>query len=497
MTFALAARGIRKSFGGVEVLHGVDLDAVGGSVLALLGENGAGKSTLVKIIAGDYTPDGGEIVVDGVAHPSLTPIAARDLGVAIIFQEFQDAPTLTVAENISLGRIPNRMGIVDWPAVSRRAHTILDELGVDIDPARRVSTLRVGERQIIEIARALSRSARLLILDEPTAALSQHEAETLFTFVRRLRDQGVAIIYITHRLDEVTAIADRVQILRDGHVALLAPVAETDRAAMIEAMVGRHISEIPRPTAQVRPIGDHPAIRWTAAASGDTFRDVSVEVHRGETVAIYGKLGSGAAEVGETAYGLGPITAGTMEIDGRPTTIAGPVEGVAAGVGFLPADRKAGGAFMVRPVAENVAVASWGRLATFRQLISRRSEAKAYRRWHDKLSIRSRNDPSQAMGTLSGGNQQKVLLGRWLERSSRVLVLIEPTRGVDVGARQDIYRALRALAAEGVAVLISTSDYEEAVQVADRVYVMARGEVVADLTGDAITTTRLLAAAGG
>jgi ribose transport system ATP-binding protein len=497
MTFALQARGIRKSFGGVEVLHGVDLDAIGGSVLALLGENGAGKSTLVKIIAGDYTPDGGEVIVDEVAYPSLTPIAARDLGVAIIFQEFQDAPTLTVAENISLGRLPNRFGVVDWRGVDRRARKILKELDVDIEPSRLVSTLRVGERQIIEIARALSRSARLLILDEPTAALSHHETERLFTFVRRLRDQGVAIIYITHRLDEVTTIADRVQVLRDGNVALLAKVAETDRAAMIQAMVGRRITEIPRPPEQVREASDAAAIRWTGAASGDSFRDVTVAVHPGEIVAIYGKLGSGAAELGETAYGLRPLTAGSLDIDGKEARIDGPVAGVAAGVGFLPADRKAGGAFMVRPVAENVAVASWGRLAALGQFINRRTENRAYRRWHDKLSIRSRNDPRQAMGTLSGGNQQKVLLSRWLERKSHVLVLIEPTRGVDVGARQDIYRALRVLAAEGIAVLISTSDYEEAVQVADRVYVMSKGEIVADLTGDSITTTRLLAAAGG
>ncbi len=497
MTFALQAKDIRKSFGGVEVLHGVDLEATGGSVLALLGENGAGKSTLVKIIAGDYTPDDGQIVIDDTAYPSLTPIAAGDLGVAIIFQEFQDAPTLTVAENISLGRLPNKLGVIDWRAVNQRAKKILKELDVDIDPTRRVSTLRVGERQIIEIARALSRRARMLILDEPTAALSHHEAETLFSFVRRLRDQGVAIIYITHRLDEVTTIADRVQVLRDGNVALLAKVAETDRASMIEAMVGRHISEIARPQPSDTTAANGPAVRWVGAASGKDFHDVSIEVRPGEIAAIYGKLGSGAAEVGETAYGVRPITAGTLEIDGAPVVIKGPAEGVAAGVGFLPADRKAGGGFMVRPVMENVAVASWGRLAALGQFISRRSEAKAYRRWHDKLSIRSRNDPRQAMGTLSGGNQQKVLLGRWLERSSRVLVLIEPTRGVDVGARLDIYRALRDLAAEGVAVLISTSDYEEAVQVADRVYVMSRGVVVTELTGDAVTTTRLLAAAGG
>jgi len=266
---------------------------------------------------------------------------------------------------------------------------------------------------------------------------------------------------------------------------------------MIQAMVGRRISEISRPAGFATIDEGTPAVRWVAAASGDEFHDVSVDVHRGEIVAIYGKLGSGATEVGETAYGLRPITAGTLEVDGRPVAIKGPSHGVEAGVGFLPADRKAGGGFMVRPVMENVAVASWSRMAAFRQFISRRSEAKAYRRWHEKLSIRSRNDPRQTMGTLSGGNQQKVLLARWLERSSRVLVLIEPTRGVDVGARQDIYRALRTLTAEGVAVLISTSDYEEAVQVADRVYVMVKGTVVEDLNGDSVTTTRLLAAAGG
>ena len=497
MAFALRASEIRKSFGGVEVLHGVSLDATGGSVLALLGENGAGKSTLVKIIAGDYTPDGGAVIVDDVAHSSLTPIDAQRLGVAIIFQEFQDAPTLTVGENISMGRLPHRAGIVDWAEVRRRATRILNELDVEIDPMRRIDTLRVGERQIIEIARALSRSARLLILDEPTAALSHHESEQLFQFIRRLRDQGVAIIYITHRLDEVFRIADRVQVLRDGNTALIADVKATDRPSLIEAMVGRRLTELPRPTPLPHPDVASPAIRWTGASSGAAFSDVSLDVFKGEIVAIYGKLGSGAAEIGETAYGLRPLTAGKLEIKGASVTLSGPVPAVHHGVGFLPAERKAGGAFMVRPVAENVAVASWSRMARFGQLLGRAGEAKAYRRWHDRLSIRSRNDPRQAMGTLSGGNQQKVLLGRWLERNSDVLVLIEPTRGVDVGARQDIYGALRSLAASGMAILISTSDYEEAVQVADRAFVMAKGRIVVELEGAAVTSGRLLEASGG
>lgn len=497
MSFTLHAGEIRKSFGGVEVLHGVDLDATGGSVLALLGENGAGKSTLVKIIAGDYVPDSGSLVVDGTSYPQLTPRDARDLGVAIIFQEFQDAATLSVAENISLGRIPSRFGVVDWTAMRDRARAILEQLEVDISPDAIVGDLRIGERQIVEIARALSGEARLLILDEPTAALSHHEATVLFAFIRRLRAQGIAVIYITHRLDEVTAIADRVQVLRDGNTALLAEVKDVDRRAMVEAMVGRRMAEVGRPPALTHAIADRPAIRWQGATAVGAFDDVSAEVHEGEVVAIFGKLGSGAAELGETAFGLRKLTAGSLEVEGRVVAFPDPVHAIGAGVGFLPAERKAGGAFMVRPVAENVAVASWPRLATMGQLINSAVEAKAYRRWNQRLSIRSRNDPQQTIGTLSGGNQQKVLLARWLERASRVLVLIEPTRGVDVGAREDIYLALRDLASSGVAVLVITSDYEEAVQVADRTYVMAKGKLVADYSGDQITTSRLLEAAGG
>jgi ribose transport system ATP-binding protein len=494
--FELKARGIRKSFGGVEVLHGVDLDAVGGSVLALLGENGAGKSTLVKIIAGDYQADAGTIEIDGVGHRVLTPRQARDLGVAIIFQEFQDASTLTVAENISLGRLPNRAGIVSWRTMYERAKAILDQLEVDIDPNATVGTLRVGERQIVEIARSLSASARLLILDEPTAALSHHEAEVLFDFIRRLRAQGVAIIYITHRLDEVTEIADRVQVLRDGETSLLAAVAETDRRAMIEAMIGRSMAEVARPAPPRHAIGERPALEWRDASSGGAFRDVSLEVRPGEVVALFGKLGSGAAEVGETAFGIRHLDVGELLVDGRPARFAQPSAAIEHGVGFLPADRKAGGAFLVRPVAENVAIANWPNLATAGVITASR-EAKAYRRWRQRLTIRARNDPGQTMGTLSGGNQQKVLLARWLERDSRALVLLEPTRGVDVGARADIYASLRELASHGVAVLCVTSDYEEAVQVADRAYVMAKGRIVALLAGDEITTSRLLSAAGG
>ncbi|MEZ4595762.1 MAG: sugar ABC transporter ATP-binding protein [Chloroflexota bacterium] len=496
MPIEFQARQIRKSFGGVEVLHGVDLDAVGGSVLALLGENGAGKSTLVKIMAGDYQPDSGEVVIDGTSHAALTPREARALGVGIIFQEFQDAGTLTVAENISLGRLPNRGGIVSWSAMRERARRILSQLEVDIDPNATVGSLRVGERQIVEIARSLSGSARLLILDEPTAALSHHEAEVLFGFIRRLRSQGVALIYITHRLDEVTQVADRVQVLRDGSTSLLTDVKATDRRSMIEAMIGRRMAEVGRPAAPATPPRDEPAIEWRGASSGRAFHGVDVAVRPGEVVALYGKLGSGAAEVGESAFGLRPLTGGSLSVKGKPVVFREPPAAIHAGIGFLPADRKAGGAFLVRPVAENLAAASWSQMAHL-GFISARTEARAFARWRERLRIRSRNNPSQPMGTLSGGNQQKVLLARWLERDAMALVLIEPTRGVDVGAREDIYRSLRDLAAAGAAVLVVTSDYEEAVQVADRSYVMARGRVATELAGEAITTGQLLAAAGG
>jgi ribose transport system ATP-binding protein len=495
--FQLSVRRIRKGFGGVEVLHGVDLDAPGGSVLALLGENGAGKSTLVKIIAGDYQPDAGTIAIGDQERTTLTPAEARALGVRMIFQELADAPTLTVAENISLGRLPTRRGLVRWRAVRERARAVLDELGVDLDLDAPVGELSVGERQIVEIARVLSDQARCLILDEPTAALSSEETARLFGFVRRLRSRGVAIVYITHRLDEVAEISDRVMVLRDGAVALEVPTADVTRSELVSAMVGRRIGDVRRPADVTDPgPGVAPVVRLRGASVAGVFEDVALDVRPGEVVALYGKLGSGIAEVAECVFGVRRLTAGALELDGRAVAFRSPADAIAAGVGMLPADRQREGAFLIRSVAENLAAPSWSVLSRGGFMTARR-EARAYQRWHDALAIRSRNDPAQQLATLSGGNQQKVLLGRWLERRSRVLVLIEPTRGVDVGARQEIYRAIRELAAQGVGILVATSDYEEVVQLADRVAVMGRGRIVARLSGDEITTERLTEEVGG
>ncbi len=387
--FRLEARDIRKSFGGVEVLHGIDLVATGGSVLALLGENGAGKSTLVKIVAGDYQADEGEIAVGGELQGALDPLSARRLGIRMIFQELADAGSLSVAENISLGRWPQRRGIVRWRALRRRAQRVLSDLDVDIDVDRPVDSLRIGERQVVEIARALSDEARCLILDEPTAALSAQEVDRLFTFIRRLRERGVALIYITHRLDEVSRIADEVQVLRDGNTVLLGRVAQLDRRALVSAMVGRTIEDVQRPELPSWEIGATPVIRFERASSEPAFREVDLEVFPGEVVALYGKIGSGTAEVAEAAFGIRRLTEGRFELDGHGRAFRDPARAIAAGVGLLPADRQREGAFMVRPVAENISVPSWSRLAKLRLFISRRVEALAYRRWHETLTIRS------------------------------------------------------------------------------------------------------------
>jgi ribose transport system ATP-binding protein len=475
----------------------VDLNATGGEVLALLGENGAGKSTLVKILAGDYTSDSGSIEIDGEAHSSLNPLSARRAGIRMIYQEFQDAGTLTVAENICIGRWPGRFGIVRWKRLRSEAANVLDQMGVDIDPSVAVGTLRVGERQIVEIARALADSARLLILDEPTAALSHQEVERLFTWVRRLRDSGVAIIYITHRLDEVYELSDRVMVLRNGDVVLEEATSKVPRRALVEAMVGRDIGEVQRPQdLGVAEVGES-VIDIENLDIDDLISDISLEVRSGEVVCLYGKLGSGTTQVAEVCFGLRQPRGGRMRLGAHEGTPRSPLDAIHRGVGYLPPDRKREGAFLVRPVAENLAVSSWSRLAVARFFIGRKVEGKAFQRWSQPLNIKSTNPQTQTIATLSGGNQQKVILGRWLERASNPLVLVEPTRGVDVGARQEIYASIRSLAREGKAILVVTSDYEEAVQLADRAVVMARGRLVAEFTDSQVTTQALIDASGG
>jgi ribose transport system ATP-binding protein len=451
----------------------------------------------MKILAGEYSPDAATIELNGQVFSEMNPRSARAAGIRMIYQEFQDAPPLSVAENISLGRLPGRLGIVSKRAMRKRAETVLREMDVEIDVDAPVGSLRLGERQVVEIARTLSDEAKVLILDEPTAALSQQEVDRLFSYLRRLRDNGVAIIYITHRLDEVHELSDRVQVLRDGEVALVGGTADFDRAALVSAMIGHIAAAVGRPPPRTWELGEDPALEFAGAGLEGAFEDVSLQVHPGEIVAVYGKLGSGSSELADCVFGLRELSTGSFRVGRASTRPRGPAGAIHMGVGFVPPDRKREAIFAVRPVAENLAVPSWRRLSTAGVLVRRSSEARAYHRWHDELGIRSRNDPRQPIMTLSGGNQQKVVLGRWLERGSPVLVMVEPTRGVDVGARAELYRSMRELASQGIAILVSTSDYEEVVQVADRALVLARGRIVAALEGDDISTGRLLKEAGG
>ncbi len=491
----LSATGIRKSFGGVEVLHGVDLHLRRGEVLALLGENGAGKSTLVKILAGSYRPDAGQILIDGVSHTELDPVLAKKAGIAMIFQEIADAPDLTVAENLSLGRWPKRYGAVDWKAMRRTARDAMEMLGgTDIDVDAPVGSLSIGQRQLLEIARNLTGDARILVLDEPTAALSSSEVDRLFDAVERLKAAGVAMIYITHRLDEVTRIGDRVEVLRDGYLTLNEPVAAVDRKMMVSAMIGREAGDVVRP-------GDKPefgavAIATSGLRSGSAFSDLSLTCREGEILALYGKVGSGTAESAEAIFGLRRLSAGSVQLFGAASEVSDPVSAVRAGLGYVPADRKGEGIFAVRSAAENLSAPSWPVMARW-WVVRAALEWAAFLRWRGDLKIRSEASPGQLISTLSGGNQQKVLLARWFERQSRVLLLVEPTRGVDVGARADIYEILRRTArTEHFAVIMATSDGEEVVQAADRVLVMDRGRVTSELVGDEITSAALAHAVG-
>jgi ribose transport system ATP-binding protein len=499
-TFLLQARGVRKSFAGTQVLHGVDIDIAGGRVVALLGENGAGKSTLVRVLAGAHAPDAGTLefcdangAVDTV-H-SLDPLSARRRGIRMIFQELSDAPDLTVAENISLGQWPTRRGVIRWGPLRRRAREVLDGLGVRLDLDATVGSLRIGERQIVEIARALSEDATCLVLDEPTAALSSDEVARLFSFVRRLRDRGVALVYITHRLDEVAAIADDVVVLRDGAVSAAGPAGQFDRRSLVTAMVGRDIGVVARPAAMARPTQGEPVLVFSAATADGAFRDVDLTVARGEVVCLYGKVGSGTAEIADAVFGRRALTSGTVQVLGGPPARQ-PRLAIEDGVGYLAADRAREGVLLSRTVGENLAAPSWPRMGR-RGLIGTQVEKAAFGRWRDVLKIQAAAGAEQPIASLSGGNQQKVMLARWLERDSALLALVEPTRGVDVGARADIYRVLRDLAAKGAAVLVATSDYEEVVQLADRAVVMARGSLIGELCGDDINTEALTDAAGG
>lgn len=467
----LSLKQIRKSYGSLEVLHGVDLDVRAGEVVALLGENGAGKSTLSNIISGTVQPSSGQMTWQGATYAPANPRAAMDAGVGMIHQELKLLPQLSIAENVFVGRYLTKGGRIDRPAMEERAHAGLRRLGLEVSPARLVEGLSTANQQLIEIAKALTLNAKLLILDEPTAALGGEETQLLFRQIERLKAEGVGIIYISHRLEEIRQIADRIVVMRDG-----AKVQEFDRGdvpirTIVEAMVGRSLDRmfpaIPAPQAETTL-----EVRGLTAPSG-RFRDISFAVKKGEVFGIAGLVGAGRTELVRAITGADPIASGEVLLHGKPATPRSPRDAIRNGVVLVPEDRKLQGVVLDHSIAENIGYANLREVASGGPITARKL--------HDfadgligKFGVKGRG--SQNAGELSGGNQQKVVLAKWLARKPQVVVLDEPTRGIDVGARSSIYELIMDLAREGVAVIVVSSDLEEVLGVSNRIMVMAQGK---------------------
>ncbi|CAB4872757.1 unannotated protein [freshwater metagenome] len=489
-TAALVLEDITKSFPGVLALQGVSLTVRAGTVHAVCGENGAGKSTLIKIATGAQHADGGIIRIGGevLDRPNRRQVQAR--GVRAIFQERQIAPDLSVTENVLLDRLPTRFGRVDWRRAKRMAAARLAELDIDIDINAPVRSLSVAQLQMMEIARAISFEARLIVMDEPTASLSRHELDPLFAVINRLRDAGVAILFISHHLDEVFAVADDVTVMRDGAVVAQGPATDFTTASVVQAMFGRSVDT--RRVHRSSGGADATLLLTVSGVSSGRLDDVSVSVAAGEIVAVTGGVGAGVSELAQIASGGVTPIAGSVSVadaDGRMHKVRGRRHALTLGVAFLPADRKRQGLLLDKSVADNIALGlqANGRTPFFPPSRVRRVAAALVPR----ANVRSA-DIDVVVGTLSGGNQQKVMIGRWTGVDSRVLIFDEPTAGIDIASKFEIYAELRRLADLGAAVLICSTDFQEVGQVADRVLVMRSGRVVGEVSGAEATEHQLL-----
>ena len=473
----LEVRQLTKSFPGVRALKGVSLTVARGEVLAVIGENGAGKSTLMKILAGVQRPDSGEVLIEGRAVEIRTVHEALAQGIALIHQELNLADNLDVAANIFLGREQRRFGLIDKARQHRKAREFLQAVGLDVDPAALVGTLTIGHQQLVEIAKALSVNARVLIMDEPTSSLSSHEAENLFRVIRDLRGRGVSIVYISHRLGEVRALADRVTVLRDGENAGDLGRDEIHHARMVKLMVGRDL-------AQFYPHEPHPSGETVFEVEGLRTRahprqPLSFRVRAGEIVGVAGLVGAGRTELLAALFGVEPAVGGAMRVAGRVVAPQSPREAIAAGLALVPGDRKKQGVILEMTVRENLNLASLRRDQRH-GFLDRRREAELSAGMIRALRIKTPHD-RQAAQFLSGGNQQKIVLGKWLALRPRVLLLDEPTRGIDVGAKQEIYRLMEDLARQGVAILFVSSEMEEILGLSDRALVMHEGRLAGEL----------------
>lgn len=500
-TPTLEMRNVSKTFPGVKALSAVRLQAWGGQVLALMGENGAGKSTLMKILSGAYQPDpGAEILIDGQPVHIADPIAAKRLGVSIIYQELSLAPNLTVGENIYLGDELHKRGIIDRRTMYESCRPVLERLGAPFRPETQVGTLSIAEQQLVEIARALHAKSKILVLDEPTTALSTRETERLFALVRQLRTEGIALIYISHRMAEVYELADRVSVLRDGTYVGTLTRAELSADSLVKMMVGRDLSSFYKK--EHDPHGSRGPVILEIEGVTDGGRRVkpcSFQLHEGEVLGIAGLVGSGRTELARLIYGADAKAGGAVRLGGRDVRIEAPEEALRQGLAYLTEDRKRLGLFLDMSCGENINLGVIDRDAQRGVVLNLAAARRRSEGAFAALRVRAAS-PAVTVGSLSGGNQQKVLLSRWLEIGPKVLILDEPTRGVDIGAKSEIYRIIDELAAKGIGVIVISSELPEVIGICDRVVVMREGHIEGEVGGRGgrpITQESIMALAAG
>jgi ribose transport system ATP-binding protein len=491
---ALEMRRITKTYPGVRALEDVSLDVKTGEVHALVGENGAGKSTLMKILAGAQPKDSGEILLGGREVNIDSPQKAMDLGISIIYQEFNLVPYLNAAENIFLGREPRAMlpGFVDFGTMYRESQQIIDKLGVRMNARTPVNRLSIAQQQMVEIAKATSRECKIIVMDEPSATLTEHELQSLFALIRQLKGEGVAIIYISHRLEEIFEVCDRVTILRDGHWVATRDVKDVNREEIIRLMVGRELTQmIPKVTA---PVGE-PALVVRNLNRKGVLENINIEVRKGEVVGLAGLVGAGRTELARCIFGADKFESGSIELFGKPVKIRSPQDAIRMGIGLVTEDRKAQGLVLGMVVRENMTLANLGSISRFNFIMAGR-EREIARKYCSDLQVKTPTI-EQTVQNLSGGNQQKVVLAKWLFTDSKILIFDEPTRGIDVGAKTEIYQLMNELAAKGVAIIMISSELPEVLGMSDRILVMHEGTIAGQLSRADATQEKIMHLATG
>jgi ribose transport system ATP-binding protein len=493
MTPLIEMKGIEKRFPGVHALRNVQFDLRAGEVHALMGENGAGKSTLMKILSGVYASDGGQVRLNGREVNFATPRAAQDAGIGIIHQELSLMNDLSVAQNIFVGREPRRLGfIIDDRQMVRNAAKLFADMKVTIDPERHVQGLSIAKQQMIEIAKVLSHDSEVLVMDEPTAALNAREIDELFRIIRQLREAGKGIVYISHKMDEIRRISDRVTVMRDGQTIATQDTAETSLEQIISMMVGRALvqEEVQIPNLDAAPV----ALEVRGLTRGREIRDVSFTLRKGEILGFAGLMGAGRTEVARAIFGADPLEQGEIFVNGARKRIRSPVDAVRAGIGYLPEDRKHFGLALPMSVRDNIALTSFDKFMRAGGLLDESAMANVARESIRALDIRTPSD-GQEVRLLSGGNQQKIVIAKWLLRDCEVLIFDEPTRGIDVGAKAEIYKLLNNLAADGRAIIMISSELPEILRLSHRIAVMCEGRLTGILSGGRSTQEEIMALA--